>query len=736
MGMTNHIARRAVAAALIPALILGPSAPGFAAAAAPPIEADATKTLSAAQGLADKVNGIDPGQALNSVLNEFWSNARPEQPSDAVLADIPADRSVPTATIAVPPVPAARAIPSPEKAVESESLWDKITGAVGHAAESAYAWSFRQLNKVVPWYNLPTALAVMNLSALRIDLREYNLHRTSQLDARHGTTPPGTPERWQGARSPDGRYNDPKEPDMGRAEAPFGRNNPLNKTTCGPVPGKPEPREVSLRLFTRKKFKPATIVNNNAMNWLQFQVHDWVQHGRNARKPIEIPLKPGDTWPGGKMHLESSEQVPDDQRTSAPGPKVFPNKTSHWWDGSQIYGANEATQLKVRTGQDGKLRVEANGLLPIDPAHADATGKTGIDMTGRNDNYWLGLSMLHTLFTLEHNAIADKLKKEYPGMNDDELFDKARLVNAALIAKIHTVEWTPAILPNPALQIGMKANWWGLSGAIFGKDSKIRAMLPKNELLTGIPGSDTDHHAADYSLTQEFDIVYHMHPLVPDSYEAFSAADGRPLGTLQFDELQGVRTRDAVEKIGMANWFYSFGISHPGAITLGNFPSALQNFKHFTGRSGDLAAADIIRGRERCVPRYNDFREMLRMPRVKTFEELTGGDAELAKEISEVYEGDINQVDALVGMFAEPLPPGFGFSDTAFRIFIVMASRRLKSDRFLSKDYTPKMYTPAGYDWVENTTMRDVLLRHYPQLGPSLEGVENIFVGKWKQVGQ
>ena len=50
-----------------------------------------------------------------------------------------------------------------------------------------------------------------------------------------------------------------------------------------------------------------------------------------------------------------------------------------------------------------------------------------------------------------------------------------------------------------------------------------------------------------------------------------------------------------------------------------------------------------------------------------------------------------------VGLFAEPLPAGFGFSDTAFRIFILMASRRLKSDRFFTTDFTPKVYTPAGH---------------------------------------
>ena len=74
-------------------------------------------------------------------------------------------------------------------------------------------------------------------------------------------------------------------------------------------------------------------------------------------------------------------------------------------------------------------------------------------------------------------------------------------------------------------------------------------------------------------------------------------------------------------------------------------------------------------------------------------------------------------------MLAEPLPPGFGFSDTAFRIFILMASRRLKSDRFFTNDYSPDVYTPEGLAWVESNTMVDVLLRHHPELAPALDGV-------------
>ena len=83
----------------------------------------------------------------------------------------------------------------------------------------------------------------------------------------------------------------------------------------------------------------------------------------------------------------------------------------------------------------------------------------------------------------------------------------------------------------------------------------------------------------------------------------------------------------------------------------------------------------------------------------------------------------------MVGMFAEPLPEGFAFSDTAFRIFILMASRRLNSDRFFTRDYTPQVYTPAGHATGSTTTdMTTVLLRHFPELGPALRGLENAFV--------
>ena len=146
----------------------------------------------------------------------------------------------------------------------------------------------------------------------------------------------------------------------------------------------------------------------------------------------------------------------------------------------------------------------------------------------------------------------------------------------------------------------------------------------------------------------------------------------------------------------------------------------------------DLAATDIMRIRERGVPRYNDFRELFHRGRVSSFEELTG-EREKAAQLEAVY-GDVDRLDLMVGLYSEPLPKGFGFSDTTFRVFILMASRRLKSDRFFTRDYRPEVYSPAGFEWVKQTTMKDVLLRHYPELEPALRGVANAFA-PWNAVG-
>jgi heme peroxidase len=281
----------------------------------------------------------------------------------------------------------------------------------------------------------------------------------------------------------------------------------------------------------------------------------------------------------------------------------------------------------------------------------------------------------------------------------------------------------------PALWFAMNVNWSG----IFGQHLKDRfGRLGDSEIFSGIMGSSQEHHDARFQLTEEFVSVYRMHPLVRDDWNLYELESGRLAEQREFVELQGASTRSFMDRFDVQDLIYSMGIEHPGKITLHNYPRALQRFKRIDGELMDLATLDILRDRERGVPRYNDFREQMRMPRVRSFEELTAN-RQWAEEIRRVYNNDIDSVDLQVGMYAEPVPPGFGFSDTAFRVFILMASRRLKSDRFFTTDFRPEVYTETGIKWVNRTKMKDVILRHYPELEPSLEGMPNAFL-PWHRV--
>ena len=565
-------------------------------------------------------------------------------------------------------------------------------------------------NELIPWHKLPTLLGLVRVLRIRDVLRNENLHDTSHV-ARAGDPPPlDDSVRHDDARTIDGSFNDKNDPHMGAAGTRFGRNVPLQSTIPEPEPQllSPSPRVVSRELMTRKEFQPAKILNLLAAAWIQFQVHDWFSHGKNEKeKPWKITLTDDDNWPGGVMEIRRTRKDPTrDPNSNDPIP-TFINVETHWWDASQIYGSTKAVMDAVRSGMDGKLVIGNDGLLPISPVN-------GVEITGVTGNWWIGLAMLHTLFTLEHNAICNKLRDEFPDWSDEDLYVKARLINSALIAKIHTVDWTPAILPHPTTARGVPVNWWGLGG----EDAlRRRGRLEDNDVLSGVPGSETDHHTAPYAMTDEF--VFR------------SIADNAELAKKTLPEVAGRDSRPLLEQVSMANAFYSFGVSFPGAIQLHNYPKFLQTLERETGPTVDLASMDILRDRERGTPRYNEFRKLMHMKPVESFEELTE-DAEWREEIRKVYDNDINRVDVMVGMYAEKPPEGFGFSDTAFRVFILMASRRLKSDRFLSKDYRPEIYTQTGIDWVEQNNMRTVLLRHFPELQPSMGHLKNAFA-PWRQ---
>jgi hypothetical protein len=630
-------------------------------------------------------------------------------------------------------------------------LYSKKPSLYRRLIEPRIVRHFQKVNRTKEWHQLSKWRAVFNLLAFRIELREHNLHNTDgDLTQPKPECPfhPDPPARFM--RTESGTQNDLQYPAMGCRFSRLGRNVPRNLTAPDTARLlQPNPLLVSQQLLARRngEFKPASSLNLLAAAWIQFQVHDWFGHEKHAVKQFDEPIDPttellvpqAGNWtdPRG-MRLPRTK--PDSEKLTDLDSQypAYRNEDPQWWDGSQIYGEDEDETRELRSDPGGRLcasghlYIDREGLLPTNP-------NTGTTVSGFTDNWWLGLELLHTLFAKEHNAICDHLKTHEAALSDEEIFEKARLINCAVMAKIHTIEWTPGILAHPAIKPALDANWMGLIGHSFG-ESLARSIAPLvpaglRDLLTGIPLSDVDHHGAPYALTEEFASVYRLHPLLPEELE-IQTVDGKRSVRFRMEDVAFTRARTPLSAEGftMADVIYSFGTHHPGAITIHNYPTFLRTLKipadppdRLHEQILDLAAVDVLRDRERGVPRYNEFRQQLRKPPVRDFLELAGGDAQLAAELDRVYQGKLEDVDTIVGMFSEPLPVGFGFSDTAFRIFILMASRRLKSDRFFTTDYRAEFYTAAGLDWIRRTGMKEVILRHQPDLEFAFDGVANPF---------
>ncbi|KAF5184570.1 alpha-dioxygenase 1-like [Thalictrum thalictroides] len=375
------------------------------------------------------------------------------------------------------------------------------------------------------------------------------------------------------------------------------------------------------------------------------------------------------------------------------------NIRTPWWDGSAIYGSNNKTLSKVRTYKDGKLKISKDGLLPHD--------EDGVAVSGDVRNSWAGVSVLQALFIKEHNAVCDALKREYGDLNDEDLYRHARLVTSAVIAKVHTIDWTVELLKTDTLLAAMRANWYGLLGKKF-KDAFGHV---GGAILGGLVGlTSPQNHGVPYSLTEEFTSVYRMHALLPDNLllRDISAAPGPnklpPLDEeVPMAEMIGLRGETRLSQIGFTKQMVSMGHQPSGALELFNYPMFLRDLipQDRDGKDRpdhvDLAALEVHRDRERKVARYNEFRRGLMLIPITKWEDLTA-DAEAIKTLREVYGDNVEDLDLLVGLMAEKKIPGFAISETTFLIFTVMATRRLEADRFFTSYFNEETYTKKGLE--------------------------------------
>lgn len=595
----------------------------------------------------------------------------------------------------------------------------------------------------VSWDKWPPFVALFYLLA-KIRVLRSNALTSPYAYKTNDVMPKDTPqpERAKIGYMPDGTWaSDTTDPKMGAENTRLGNNMPPRLVR--PDVEKMSPSARTVGKLRWRRIDPDTgkevviyalILSDLGGWWIQFQFHNF--GGNTKRKPITscphfLGRDPKEGWPDNRAVVDRTEKDPT-RVTDNGRPTVISERLLVWSQG-QIYGTNEHEQNPLRTFVGGKMRLDEAGLLPEDPT------RPGIDQTGFSNNYNPGLSLLHWLFVSEHNAICDYYAHFHPDWNDEKLFVMAQKVNVAHMARIHTTEWTEDLLQHPALQLGMHADWYGFLGQKVKMwimrlchrnktAARLLRFVRNNDTISGMPGSKHEHHDGEFQTPQQFRMVYRLHELILGEQELCKPGTNEQLTKIDLINFVAGNTRPIVKKYGYEALAWSFMKKSCGALTLHNFPRVLTQFRNQqNGELTDLAELDIFRERTDGTGSYNDFRESLGEHRVTSFMELTGGNQALADELERCYEGDVDKVDAGIGILAEPKPEGFALGFCQFYQFVLNAPRRVKSNIHLTEKFDYEHYL-EGMNWVEHSGgILGVIARHLPGLKPSLEGNERGF---------
>lgn len=539
-------------------------------------------------------------------------------------------------------------------------------------------------------------------------------------------------------RPDDGYGTSVENPTASMEGAPIGRNMPAVEKVNRNPNGDPNVQMIAQRLLARESFKPAgDQLNITAAAWIQAMVHSWIGH-----EDGEI-ISMGDGGEGAthgcplaKFNFFETKERPDGHYNS---------KRTQWWDASFVYGQNEMQVKKSRSGIDGKLRVDESN-----PNILSYDAEDGTDNIGDQVNSWVGITILQIIFLKEHNYCCDMIAKENPDLTDDQIFGYARNITAALVCKIHTVDWTVELLKTLQLEIGMKTNWYGIIKGIRGEETPNAKQGP----LSLIQKPKADNKGVPFCLTEEFAAVYRLHPLMPPGLILEDDA-GNATEFVDLNEILTVKGRNLMRKPGMSEKIFHSIFHYPcGHLVGSNYPHAMRELAP-TDTDGvdisdmkiDMAAIDLYRDRERGIQKLNEFRRQLKLKPFKTWKELTGPSPPgvkitNAQKLEMIYgpapEG-IEKCDLLVGDLYEKKLKGFAISETSFIVFLLMASRRLDSDPYLNEYYDEEHYTAFGLKHIDEVRgLKDLLARHYPDLAKAFPDGHSAFkpiygASKWEE---
>jgi len=279
---------------------------------------------------------------------------------------------------------------------------------------------------------------------------------------------------------------------------------------------------------------------------------------------------------------------------------------------------------------------------------------------------------LNTLFLREHNRLAAMLEAAYPGWDDERVFQTARNINIVLLIKIVVEEYINHISPYHFQLYADPAVSWR---AVWNRPNWIPI---------------------------EFNLLYRWHSMTPDKFF---------IGLQRVDVMQSLQNNSYLTTRGLAKTLVS--ASNQRSWRLGLFNTA-----------DDLVPvelAGIKQSRDNHIGSYNDYRETFKYPRVTRFEQITD-DQDKIEALRRLYN-DVDNIEFLVGLFAEDIPPGAAVPPLMGRMVAFDAFSHALTNPLLSEQvFRDRTFSKEGMKTIQNThTLKDILNRNLAPGQPSAE---------------
>ncbi len=461
----------------------------------------------------------------------------------------------------------------------------------------------------------------------------------------------------------------------------------------------PGPREVSNSLFEQLDdiFEPSDLSD---YVWLfgQFLDHDIsLVENDEEQTPLLLDIPADDAYFNSNTPIFLSRNKFIQGTGVEPGnPREYANEVTSFIDASMVYGSTEERADWLRTFEDGKMKMakktgstenllpwntlsgEFNDAIDFSPAARmadDTRTLTKYFVAGdvrANENPLL--IAIHTLFVREHNRLCDELIELYPNWNDEQLYQRARKYVGAYIQAITYYEWLPA----------MGVYLTDYQGYDSKVDPSIMNVFSAAAFRIGHTMIDDDI----IRMNNEGEIITAGNLKLKDAFF-------KPYTIVNAD--------------GLDPYFKGMGtqiMQEMDCKVIGD----LRNFLfEDSGVALDLASINIFRGRERGLLDYNSLRSEFGLTQLRSFSDFSDNEEDV-RIMTELY-GDVNNIDAWVGMLAEPhIDDEAVFGELVMEIVEKQFRHLRDGDRFYFEN--DNAFTQSEKDAIKRTSLHDIIMRN------------------------